>query len=50
MRDANLNLWNNKWTEVFDFTPPKDTSSNFSLLYEPPLYEKGPFVRSLSKI
>jgi hypothetical protein len=23
MRDAKLSVWNNKWTEIFDFTPKK---------------------------
>ena len=37
MKDAKLSYWNNKWTNVFDFTPNRGDSSklNYKLQVEP---------------
>lgn len=47
MQAAKLSYWNNKWTDVFDFTPNKSgKEQNFSLNYEPSPF----FVSSLRQM
>lgn len=44
MRMANLNLWNNKYTEVYDFTPSNTKKCNYALEIDCRPYKQETFV------
>lgn len=34
MKAAKLNYWNNKWSDVFDFTPSRNKNKNYAIKNE----------------
>ena len=39
MREAKISLWNNRYTEVFDFTPDKSNKVNYEIYTRNPEVE-----------
>jgi len=52
MREAKISLWNNRYTEVFDFTPDKKTNiPNFEIFTRnPEVEDRFIDLESLEKI